>query len=365
MVSSFEKGREKMRALLIGLIVLGLMGSALVGATFPANFVNKVVIGVLDFETSGISFSPREKHEKKEALMKELRRNARVKLVDIREFCSLSDLKRNGYEKAERYKDSNQLDMILHTYVTTIYASPSNMAWRSYFGLIDLYTKKVKGVSIETRNIPIEHGFRGISKKLLPNGDLNRVLTAKKKALGEKEDIVPREVKEGPKEIEGKKEVLGKKEAAVPRELKESPEEIEVFLIQNGPKLIAQGECSRILELIGDLPGKERRDSQIQTLECFANLKGWVTRKDTSCKLRWWALRTELIRLGDNEPTPMLVTFLKDEDPYLRLYAAELLSHIGDKRALKDLREIGENDENHKVRRYAKRAYEQISGEKF
>jgi len=56
---------------------------------------------------------------------------------------------------------------------------------------------------------------------------------------------------------------------------------------------------------------------------------------------------------------------LKDEDPYLRLYAAELLSHIGDKRALKDLREAGENDENHKVRRYAKKAYEQISGEKF
>ena len=62
---------------------------------------------------------------------------------------------------------------------------------------------------------------------------------------------------------------------------------------------------------------------------------------------------------------PLLVVFLKDEDPYLRLYAAELLGHIGDKRALKDLRAAGENDQNHKVRRYAKKAYEQISGEKF
>jgi HEAT repeat protein len=63
--------------------------------------------------------------------------------------------------------------------------------------------------------------------------------------------------------------------------------------------------------------------------------------------------------------TPMLVIFLKDEDPWLRIYAAELLGHIGDKRALKDLRAAGENDENRKARKYAKRAYEQISGEKF
>ena len=61
----------------------------------------------------------------------------------------------------------------------------------------------------------------------------------------------------------------------------------------------------------------------------------------------------------------MLVIFLKDEDPYLRLYAAELLVHIGDKRALEGLIEAVENDENYKVRKYAKRAYEQISGEKY
>jgi len=117
--------------------------------------------------------------------------------------------------------------------------------------------------------------------------------------------------------------------------------------------------------LIEDLPRKRRRHIQIQTLDCFANLKGWVCDRDQSCKSRWWNLRQKLINSGDNEATPMLVIFLKDEDPWLRIYAAELLGHIGDKRALKDLRAAGEGDENRKVRKYAKRAYEQISEEKF
>jgi hypothetical protein len=346
-----------MRALPRGLIVLGLMGIALVGATFPANSINKVVIGVLDLEMTGYRFTRLE--EKKQALMKELRRNTQVQLVDIRESCGLSDLKRNGYERAERYKNMYQLDMILHVHIS------GYMHYNIYFYLLDLYSKKVKEVSTDFELDMSEFMFRGISQKLLVSRDFDRVLSAKKEALEKKELTVAREVKEGPKEIEIKKNVLGKKEAAVPREVKESPEEIEGFLVQNGPKLIAQGEYNRVLELIKDLPGERRMHSQIQTLACFANLKEWIAKKDTSCKLRWWTLRTELIRLGDNEATPMLVVFLKDEDPYLRLYAAELLSHIGDKRALKDLREVGENDENHKVRRYAKWAYEQISGEKF
>jgi len=41
------------------------------------------------------------------------------------------------------------------------------------------------------------------------------------------------------------------------------------------------------------------------------------------------------------------------------------LVHIGDKRALEDLREAGQNDENCKVRGYAKKVYERISGERF
>jgi len=140
---------------------------------------------------------------------------------------------------------------------------------------------------------------------------------------------------------------------------------MENFLLQNGPKLIAEGQYNRVLDLIEELPVKTRRHIQIRTLECFANLKGWVSDRDRFCKMNWWALRQKLISLGDNEATPMLIIFLKDEDFLLRKYAAELLGHIGDERALEDLREVGRNDENHRVRRYARWAYEQISGEKF
>jgi HEAT repeat protein len=224
-----------MRSLAVGLITLGLMGIASVGVTSPAHPVNKVLVGVLDLQTNPPSVSCVE--EKKAVLMKELKQNTRVKLVDIRE--------------------------------------------------------------------------------------------------------------------------------SVARAAKENPEETENFLIQNGSKLISEGDHKRVLDLIKDLPEKARNNIQIRTLEYFANLKGWVTNKDQVCKTNWWALRTELIKLGDNEATPMLVIFLKDKDPYLRLYAAELLSHIGDKRALKDLRKAGEDDENRKVRKNARWAYEQISGEKF
>ena len=137
------------------------------------------------------------------------------------------------------------------------------------------------------------------------------------------------------------------------------------LVIQEGPKLISEGKYDQVLNLIKDLPAKEGGDTQIKTLEYFAYLKGWVSKTCPDCKAKSWALRTELIKLGDKETTPMMVIFLKDKDPYLRLYAAELLSHVGDKRALKDLREAGENDENQKVRKSAKWAYEQISGERF
>jgi hypothetical protein len=371
-----------MRVLPIGLMVLGLMGIAVAGVTSPATPVNKVVIGVLNFETGG----------GKKDLMRELRRNTRVKLVDIRESCSLSDLKRRGYERAEGYKNIYQLDMILHTYRRSSWGG-GGTKYFFYFGLMDLYTKRVKEVSVETPpGISIDLALRGISRKILVSQDLNRVLSAKKKVVAKKEVAVPPEVKKSPKE-----------------EVGESPQEIEDFLIQKGPKLISEDEYDRVLELIDDLPKKrsrhvqiqtlecfanlkgwvsdrdqscksrwwnvrqrlinsgdnEARHVQIQTLECFANLKGWVSDRDQSCKSRWWNVRERLINLGDNEATPMLLIFLKDEDPWMRIYAAELLGHIGDKRALKDLRAAGENDENRKVRKYAKKAYEQIFGEKF
>jgi hypothetical protein len=152
---------------------------------------------------------------------------------------------------------------------------------------------------------------------------------------------------------------------SVPQEAKETPTETESFLIENGPKLIAGGKYNLVLDKIKDIPDKAKNSTQMRTLECFANLMGWVINRDSVCKTKWWTLRTELIKLGDNEATPMLVFFLKDRDPYLRLYAAELLSHIGDKRALEDLREAGENDKNPQVRKNARWAYEQISGKKF
>ncbi len=224
-----------MRVLPIGLMVLGFMGIPLVGFTSPVHLANEVVIKVLDFQIGLPSIRCIE--EKKTGLMKELTRNDRVKLVEIRESV-------------------------------------------------------VQGT-------------------------------------------------------------------------KETPENTENFLVQNGSKLISAGDYKQVLDLIKNLPEKARDNIQIRTLEYFANLKGWVMDKDQVCKTNWWALRTELIKLGDNEATPMLVIFLKDKDPYLRLYAAELLSHIGDKRALKDLREVGENDGNSQVRKNAKWAYEQISGKKF
>lgn len=247
-----------MKALTVGLMVFGLMGIALVGITSPGSPVNKVVIGVLDFEMSGI----------------------------------------------------------------------------------DLCRKKVREASIETVEIPIDLEFRGICQKLLTSQDLNRVLREKKK-------------------------VLGVKEVAVSREIEDNPEETEDFLIQNGPKLIAESEYRRVLKLIEDLSGETRRHAQVKTLECFANLKGWVIDRDHNCKLRWWQLWRELINKRANEATPILVFFLKDEDPRIRLYATELLGYIGDKRALKALKAVWENDENLNVRKKAKWAYEQISKKKF
>ena len=141
--------------------------------------------------------------------------------------------------------------------------------------------------------------------------------------------------------------------------------EIEEFLLQNGPELIANGQYQQVLTLIEDLPIESRRQVKIRTIECFANLKGWTTEKDMICKMNFGALRQKIISLRNSAVTPLLVIFLKDEDRWLRKYAAELLGWIGDERALNDLREAASNDEEFGVRKYAKWAYEQISGEKF
>ena len=183
------------------MVVLGLMGIAVVGICWgdeavkeeiiaqeratgkiapPATSVNKVVIGVLGFETNYTAGGTRGQ---KKALMRDLKRNTQVKLVDIRESCSLSDLKRHGHERAERYKSIYQLDMILHTYRSYMsYVGESQHCF--YFSLIDLNSKRVKEVSIETVQSLAELAFRGISNKILVSQDLNRVLRAKKEYLG-------------------------------------------------------------------------------------------------------------------------------------------------------------------------------------
>ncbi len=317
-----------MKVFAIALILVGLIGTAAVGACAEAQ---KVVIGVLDIEFSGTEEST---YDQKKALMEELKRNPIVKPVNIHETCGLSNLTKGGYERAERYKKMYELDMILHTkQVDSTY----------YFSLIDLYRKRIKEVCVRFGDVATEIRFWRISKRLLVSQDLNRVLKEKKKAVEPTEVIVPPEIKE----------------EAVP------PEITEDLLIEKGPQLISEGNYNRVLDLIKDLPAERRGHIQIQTLECFANLKGWVSEGDSNYKSNWWALRQKLIKSGDNEATPMLMLFLKDSDHWLRKYAAELLGYIGDERALKDLREVGEHDEKFGVRKYARWAYEQIFGERF
>jgi hypothetical protein len=154
-------------------------------------------------------------------------------------------------------------------------------------------------------------------------------------------------------------------EATITKDLLESSAQIEDFLITEGPNLIAQGQYNRVLTLIDHLPGITRTNTQIRTLECFANLKGWVSDRNRLCKKKWSELRHTLIKSGDNKATPILATMLRDGDPYVRMYSAELLGYIGDKRALNDLKEVWENDKNKSVKKYAKWAYTLISRKKF
>jgi hypothetical protein len=160
--------------------------------------------------------------------------------------------------------------------------------------------------------------------------------------------------------LEAKRKALGEREVVG----KETREEFE-DLIHNGPKLIAVGKYDQVLKLIADLPRETRWNIQIQTLECFANLAGWLSNKSKNYKSRWLTLREKLINSGANEVTPILISLSKDEKPWLRYFAVELLNFIGDKRALDALRELGTKDEWHEVRAYAKKAYKQISGKKL
>lgn len=152
--------------------------------------------------------------------------------------------------------------------------------------------------------------------------------------------------------------ICSEKEDKITPETPAAPKEL---IIHEGPALISEGNYDQVLAAITDLPPEERNDVQIKTLECFANLKCWVNERKKACKTNGFTQRHNLILVGDSEATPLLLVFLNDTDDWIRKYAAELLGHIGDKRALGDLADVADNDENHRVRRYAKWAYEMIS----
>jgi hypothetical protein len=141
-----------------------------------ADFSNKVVIGVLDCEVTGSK--PSNLHKIKKALIKALKRNSRVKVKNIRESCSFSDLKGNGYEQANGYKEKYQLDMILHTHMDHI-----RNTFHFHYSLIDLYTKKVREVSGETSHRDMGLWVKANAGEILVDEDLDRVLKAKKAGL--------------------------------------------------------------------------------------------------------------------------------------------------------------------------------------
>lgn len=306
-----------MKTLSIALIVVGLF-VMVAGEVYGE--VGKVVLGVLDIETAVSTY------DQKRDLIQALQKEARLEVVDISETCTLSDLTKDGYARAQQYKDSYNLDMLLHT---------NHIGSNYYFNIIDLYRNRVKKVSLAFEGAATTVSFWRISQKLLSKQDYNRVVRAKKEAQGITE--------------------------AVSQEFSEDFD----FLIEEGPSLIAEGNYLKVLDLIQMLPAEERVNVQIRTLGCFAYLKGWVVDKDASCKLSWWSMRQKLINLGDKEATPLLIVLLKDPDQWVRKYAAELLGYIGDERAADALREVAQNDEKFGVRKYAKWAYKEIFGEKL
>lgn len=309
-----------MKALAIGLIILGCIGMVAPGICEESP---TVVMGVLDIEMSG---SQDIAYDQKKVLMKELQKNSQLTIVDINEACSLADLQKNRYDLAGQYRAKYKLDMILQT---------TQVGTHYHFSLIDLYKKRVKKVSLNLEGVAPEIGFLGITRKILTQRDLDRVMRAKREILG----------------------------VGAPVAVEEEP--TLDSLTEKGPALIAEGRYMEVLNMIQMLPAKDRVKVEIRTLECFANLKCWVLHKDPNCKLTWWDQRQKLVNWGNKEATPVLINLLKTSDPWLRKYAAELLAYIGDERALDALRDAAINDEKSAVRRYAKKAYKEISGEKL
>ncbi len=187
-----------------------------------------------------------------------------------------------------------------------------------------------------------------------------------KTALGDLKDVAERDTNEGVRYYAkwAYARISSKKFSIEDKELSATVKNTAVlkeFLIQEGPALVSEGKYDPVLNYIAKLPPQEREDVQIRTIESFANLKCWVSEGRLPCRINGLTQQHNLILLGDSAATPMILVFLNDADEWMRRYAAELLGHIGDKRALETLRDAAENDENYRVRHYAKWAYRMIS----
>jgi len=133
------------------------------------------------------------------------------------------------------------------------------------------------------------------------------------------------------------------------------------YLIENGAKMISENQVDSVLDKIRELPLEKKSDTRIKVIENFANLKGYVMTKRREYGERWKLSYKSVILSGDKSATPILVELLRDEDQYVRDYAAAALGYMGDERALEELQRVADQDEKGKVRKRAQWAHDQIS----
>lgn len=148
-----------------------------------------------------------------------------------------------------------------------------------------------------------------------------------------------------------------------PEEVKEEKKEVSdkfSYLIENGAKMIRDGDFEMVLSKIEQLPPERKWDFRMKVLENFAYLKGYMVTKKKEYGKNWQSFYKPMVFSGEKIATPILVELLKDGDPYVRSFAAKALGYLGDKRALEELRRVAAQDRNSKVRSRAKWAYEII-----
>jgi len=132
-------------------------------------------------------------------------------------------------------------------------------------------------------------------------------------------------------------------------------------LIENGAKMIRENQVDEVVDMLRELPLEKKSDIRIKVIENFANLKGYVMTKRREYAERWKLSYKSVILSGDKSTTPILVELLKDENHYVRDYAAAALGYMGDERALEELQRVSDQDEKGKVRKRAQWAHDQIS----